>query len=93
MASIYSPLYETGQRSGGTSGAEVSDLRPEQAYDIDLRRLDPEERDIASSLNNKQDRVARFTKAVKTAAAYNQRKNIMDPQIRGKTPRSELLID
>jgi hypothetical protein len=92
MASIYSPLYETGQRSGGTSGAEVSDLRPEQAYDTDLRRLDPEEREVASSLNNQQDRVARFTKAAKSAAAYKQRSDIADPQIKGKTPRSSLDI-
>ena len=90
MASIYSPLYKTGQRSGGTSGAEVSDLRPEQAYDTDLRRLDPDERGIASSLNNKQERVARFTRAAKSAAAYKQRSDIRDPQIRGKTPRTPL---
>jgi hypothetical protein len=93
MASIYSPLYETGQRSGGTSGAEVSDLRPEQAYDTDLRRLDPEERAAASSLNNQQTRVARFTRAAKSAAAYKQRADIADPQIRGKTPRTPLGSD
>lgn len=89
MASTYSSYYKTGQRSG-TSGAEVSDLRPEQAYDTDLRRVDPEERSSLSGINNKQERVARFTKAAKSAAAYKQRADIDDPQIRGKTPRSSL---
>lgn len=37
MASIYSSLYETGQRSGGTSGAEVSDRNPGREYNTDLR--------------------------------------------------------
>ena len=90
MASTYSPLYETGQRSGGTSGAEVSDLRPEQAYDTDLRRVDPDERSSLANINNQQERVARFTKAAKSAAAFRQRKDIEDPQVRGKTPRGSL---
>lgn len=90
MAITYDPLYTTGQRSGGTSGAEVSDLRPEQAYDTDLRRLDPEERSSVASINNKQERVARFTRAAKSAAAFKQKSDISDPQVRGKTPRSPL---
>lgn len=90
MASIYSSLYKTGQRSGGTSGAEVSDLRPEQGYDTDLRRVESRERGAVSSLNNQQDRVAKFMRAAKTAGAYRQRSDIADPQINGKTPRSSL---
>ena len=90
MASIYSSLYETGQRSGGTSGAEVSDLRPEQSYDTDLRRVESKERGVASSLNDQQGRVAKFMRAAKSAGAYKQRTDIADPQIKGKTPRSSL---
>ena len=91
MANIYSPTYDPRQNSG-TSGAEVSDLRPEQAYDTDLRRLDPEERGVIESTNANQDRIARFMKAVRTAGAYQQRSGIAEPAIRGKTPRTRASI-
>ena len=86
MANTYNPLYLTGINSG-TSGAEVSDLRPEQAYDTDLRRLDPEERSSAASVNSNQDRVGKFMRAARTAGAYRQRAGIAEPTVRGKTPR------
>lgn len=80
-------------QNSGTSGAEVSDLRPEQAYDTDLRRLDPEERFATESINNNQERVARYMKAARTAGAYQQRVGISEPSIRGKTPRSRASIE
>lgn len=91
MASLYSTGYNQGVRSG-TSGAEVSDIRPEQAYDVDLRRLDPEERRSARSLNSNQDRIARFFKAARAAGAYKQKTDIDEPMIRGKTPRQRVAI-
>lgn len=92
MASIYSSTYPRGVTTG-TSGAEVSDLRPEQAYDTDFRRLDPGEREAAEAINDNQGRVARYMRAAKTAGAYQQRASIDEPMIRGKTPRTKAVID
>ena len=39
MARFYDSTYDPRQDSG-TSGAEVSDLNPEQGYDVDLRRFE-----------------------------------------------------
>lgn len=83
----YSPNYDPTQ-SPGTSGAEVSDLRPEQAYDTDLRRLPADERRSAASVNSNQDRVGKFMRAAKTAGAYRQRASIEEPMLHGKTPRA-----
>lgn len=91
MADVYSPRYDPRQLSG-TSGAEVSDLRPEQAYDTDLRRIDPEQRDVVAPINDEQTRVARYMKAARTAGKFRQQALIGEPQIRGKTPRSEAVI-
>jgi hypothetical protein len=77
------------QNKAGTSGAEVSDLRPEQAYDTDLRRIDPEERGAASSLNNKQDRIAKFMAAARSAGKFKQQAQIDEMTTNGRTPRQE----
>jgi hypothetical protein len=92
MANTYSSNYDP-RISSGTSGAEASDLRPEQAYDIDLRRLDPEERAAASSLNKDQERIGRFMRAARTAGEYRQRASIDEPMIRGRTPRTGAVIN
>ena len=92
MADLYNPIYDPRLRSG-TCGAEVSDLNPEQAYDTDLRRVDPEARASAESVNDNQQRVGRFIKAAKTAGKYRQAASIDEPSIRGKTPRAEASID
>ena len=86
MANLFSPT-EDDRRLPGTSGAELTDLNPEQAYDTDLRRIDEEDRVSAQSVNRKQDRVARFMKSAKAAGKYKQRAGIAEPTIRGKTPR------
>ena len=39
MARFYDTTYDPAKDSG-TSGAEISDINPEQAYDVDLRRLE-----------------------------------------------------
>lgn len=92
MARFLDPTYDPRNRSG-TSGAEVTDLNPEQAYDTDVRRLDESEREIADKVDvrnvRQQDRVAKFMAAAKTAGAYRQRASIDEPQIRGRTPRNE----
>lgn len=91
MANVYASGYDPRQLSG-TSGAEVSDLRPEQAYDTDLRRIAPNERDAVASINRQQGRVAHYMKAAKTAGKYKQQASIAEPTIRGKTPRNEANI-
>lgn len=92
MANFFDPTYDPRQDSG-SSGVEVSDLTPEKIYDTDLRRIDEEERQAAESINNKQERVARFMRAAKTAGAYKQRAGIAEPTIRGRTPRNPAFID
>jgi hypothetical protein len=96
MARFLDPTYDPRNQSG-TSGAEVSDLNPEQAYDTDVRRLDSTEREIADETDvrnlRQQDRVSKFMAAAKTAGAYKQRAAIDEPQIRGRTPRNEAVID
>lgn len=86
MASTYRPNYDP-RNDSGTSGAEVSDLRPEQAYDTDMRRLPEDERGSASSVNRNQDRVAKFMRAARSAGEYRQRASIDEPTVRGRTPR------
>lgn len=78
MASIYSSNYDPRQNSG-TSGAEVSDLRPEQAYDTDLRRVSQDARSSTASVNENQDRVARFMRAARTAGEYQKRNLVREP--------------
>lgn len=92
MAKFFDPTYDPA-RDAGTSGAEVSDLRPEQAYDTDMRRIPQEDRRAAESVNDNQGRVAKFMRAARTAGAYRQRAGIAEPTIRGRTPRSEATID
>ena len=53
MARFYDTTYDPAKDSG-TSGAEISDINPEQAYDVDLRRLEMDKRgDVESSINNR----------------------------------------
>jgi hypothetical protein len=96
MARFLDPTYDPRQDSG-TSGGDTSDLHPERAYDTDIRRLDETARDSADAADTrnevKQDRVKRYMAAAKTAGAYRQRAQIAEPTIRGKTPRSEAVIE
>lgn len=92
MANFFDPTYDPRQDSG-SSGVEVSDLNPEKIYDTDLRRLPADERLAAESVNNKQERVAKFMRAAKAAGAYRQRAGIAEPTIRGRTPRNPAFID
>jgi hypothetical protein len=80
------------RKDSGTSGAESSDLRPEKAYDTDLRRVEPEERPVVESLNDKQDQIAKYFAAARSAGKFRQQAAINEPTIRGKTPRTEANI-
>ena len=90
MARFYDPNYDP-QKDSGTSGAEISDLNPEQLYDTDLRRVDEDVRGDLE-VNDKQDRVAKFMRAAKTAGKYKQSKGISEPTIKGRTPISKAEI-
>lgn len=76
----------------GTSGSEGSDLRPGYRYDVDLRRIDEEERDIVERSNRKQESIERRVKAAKAAGKFRNKKLIDQPTIAGKIPRSEASI-
>lgn len=76
----------------GTSGSEGSDLRPGYRYDVDLRRVDEEERDIVDRLNAKQEGVERRVKAAKAAGKFRKKALIDQPTIGGETPRSQASI-
>lgn len=90
MARFYDPTYDP-QKDSGTSGAEISDLNPEQLYDTDLRRVDEDVRGDLE-VNDKQNRVAKFMRAAKTAGKYKQSKGISEPTIKGRTPISKAEI-
>lgn len=91
MANRFKPTYDPAIDSG-TSGAEVTDLNPEQAYDTDMRRLAEDARGAAESVNDEQNRVAKFMRAAKSAGAYRQRASIDEPLVRGKVPRTRAEI-
>ena len=90
MARFSDTTYDP-QKDSGTSGAEISDLNPEQLYDTDLRRVDEDVRGDLE-INDKQDRVAKFMRAAKTAGKYKQSKGISEPTIKGRTPISKAEI-
>lgn len=95
MSSYFEPTYGT-NRKPGTSGAEISDRNPEDAYGTDIRRLDDDAQAIADRADTRnqrqQDRVRQFMASAKAAGKYRQKAQIDEPQIRGKTPRSEASI-
>ena len=85
MASFYNPTYDP-TKDSGTSGAEISDLNPEQGYDVDLRRFEQDQRGDVESVNDKQNRVRRFFKSAKAAGAFRQRSGFNEPSIGGRIP-------
>lgn len=92
MANFFDPTYDP-QRDSASSAGEISDLNPERIYDTDLRRIEEDKRGDVEDINQKQQRVARFMKAAKTAGAYKQRAGIAEPTIRGRTPRNPAVIE
>jgi hypothetical protein len=91
MANFFDPIYDP-QRDSASSAGEVSDLNPERLYDTDLRRVDPEDRDAAATLNQPQKRVASYMNAARAAGKYRQNAGISEPTIRGRVPRNPATI-
>ena len=75
-----------------SSGGHVTDLTPERAYDVDIRRLDDEEKGTAyaGDIRNEkqQDRVEKFLRAKKSAGKFRQKMNYDQPftDRQGQTP-------
>lgn len=85
MARFYDTTYDPRQDSG-TSGANISDINPEQAYDVDLRRVEMDKRGDVESTNEQQNRVKRFFKAARASGKYRQQKGFSEPSVGGRTP-------
>jgi hypothetical protein len=85
------------RQDSGSSGGEVSDLTPERGYDVDLRRLDREERNTAVAADTantvQQARVSRFFKASKLAEKYKSQADTRYPIIGNETRRNPVLTN
>lgn len=96
MSSYFEPTYGV-NRKPGTSGSEISDRNPEDAYGTDMRYLDDDAQAISDKADTKnlrqQGRVRKFMASAKAAGKYRQKAQIDEPQIRGRTPKSEASID
>ena len=75
-----------------SSGGHITDLTPERAYDVDIRRLDDDERRTAyaGDIRNEkqQDRVEKFLRAKRSAGKFRQKMNYDQPftDRQGQTP-------
>jgi hypothetical protein len=87
----YNPNYDK-RIDAGSSGGEITDLTPERAYDVDLRRLSEDQRETAYAAGTRnerqQSRVASSLKAAKAAGKYRQSRGIAEPWTdrSGQTP-------
>ena len=72
MARFYDTTYDPAKDSG-TSGAEISDINPEQAYDVDLRRLQMDKRGDVEPSNEQQGRARNFLKLLVLPVSIDSR--------------------
>ena len=76
----------------GSSSGPITDLNPEQAYDVDLRRLDEDERRTAYAADTRnerqQSRVEKGLKAARSAGKFQKSRQIAGPWTdrSGQTP-------
>ena len=95
MASFSDSTYNRAKDSA-SSGSYVTDLNPERSYDVDVRRLDEDERltaDVADTRNERQqNRVRKFFQAAKSAGKYRQKASIDEPLIRGRATKNEAYL-
>jgi len=91
VSSNYDPLVDA-----GSSGRDTSDLHPGSTYRTDTRYLKEDEKQIASKANtgnaSGETRVNKYLAAARTAGKYKQTALIDEPQLRGRTPRTEANI-
>ncbi len=78
----YSKTYDR-SLDAGSSGGEVNDLNPQRAYDVDIRRLDEDQREIANAADTrnvgKQNRVEKFLRAKRSAGKFSQKRKFDGP--------------
>ena len=69
----------------GSSGGHVTDLTPERAYDVDMRRLDDETRRTAYAGDVRNEK---FLRAKRSAGKFRQKMNYDQPftDRQGQTP-------
>ena len=91
MGRFNQPLNKAGKQSipstydpsldAGTSATDTSDLNPGRAYDVDIRRLDSDERTIAKKTDNEnqQERINKFMAAAKSAGKFKQSALLNEP--------------
>ena len=91
MGRFNQPLTKAGKESipgtydpsldAGTSATDTSDLNPGRAYDVDIRRLDNNERDISKRVDNErqQERINKFMAAAKSAGKFRQNALLNEP--------------
>ena len=91
IPSNYDPTVDA-----GSSGGDTSDLNPGRAYRTDIRHFSSEERstaDKAGTSNIRQEsKVNKYLAAARSAGKFKQSALIDEPQIRGRTPRTEANI-
>ena len=79
-----------------SSGGYVTDQTPERAYDVDIRRLEDDEKRTAyaGDIRNErqQNRVRKFFQAAKSAGKYRQKASIDEPLIRGRATKNEAYL-
>lgn len=91
IPSNYDPTVDA-----GSSGGDTSDLNPGRAYTTDTRHFDSEERSIADKANTGNTKegsnINKYLAAARSAGKFKQQTMIDEPQIRGRTPRTEANI-
>lgn len=96
MASFLDPNYYKA-RDSASSGAELTDLNPEQRYDVDIRRLGESDRAIAGPADTRnerqQNRVEKFFRAAKSAGKFRTKAALDEPLIRGQPTQNSAYID
>lgn len=79
------------RQDSGSSGGEVNDITPERQYDVDLRRLDREERVTAEAADTanviKQNRLSRYLNAARLAEKYKSQADTKYPVVGNSIPR------
>lgn len=91
IPSNYDPTVDAGSSSGDTS-----DLNPGRAYKTDTRHFSNEEKITAGKAGTSnvrgESKVNKYLAAAKSAGKFKQQALIDEPQIRGRTPRTEANI-
>jgi hypothetical protein len=91
ISSNYDPAVDA-----GSSGGDTSDLNPGRAYRTDTRHFNSKEKATANKAGTsnvrQESKVNKYLAAARSAGKFKQSVLIDEPQIRGRTPRTEANI-